>query len=104
MSSNNKDHARLLYLGHPPPPSYFSAVHSRVHDVNPALEDGHLEEGEVGVAHVVKVDVWVLPGEAEGEAGVPVGDEVGVGQLASVVQALETKQGNKVNKKTKSHL
>ena len=68
--------------------SYLSAVHSRVHDVYPALEDGHLEEGEVGVAHVVEVDVLVLPGEAEGEAGVPVGDEVGVGQVASVVQAL----------------
>ena len=37
--------------------SYVSAVHSIVHDVNPALENGHLEEGEVGVAHVVKVDV-----------------------------------------------
>ena len=65
--------------------SYLSAVHSRVHDVYPALEDGHLEEGEVGVTHVVKVDVWVLPGEAEGEAGLPVGYEVGVGDLTGLV-------------------
>lgn len=65
--------------------SYLSAVHSRVHDVYPALEDGHLEEGEVGVTHVVKVDVWVLPGEAEGEAGLPVGHEVGVGDLTGLV-------------------
>ena len=86
MSNNNKDHARLP--GHPPPQPYFSAVHSGVHDVDPALEDGHLEEGEVGVAHVVEVDVLVLPGKAEGEAGVPVWDEVWVGQVAIVVQAL----------------
>ena len=37
--------------------SYVSAVHSIVHDVYPALEDGHLEESQVGVADMVKVDV-----------------------------------------------
>ena len=79
MSNNNKDHARLP--GHPPPQPYFSAVHSRVHDVDPALEDGHLEEGEVGVAHVVKVDVWVEPGEAEGDTSLLVRHQLGVRHL-----------------------
>ena len=46
--------------------SYVSTVHRIVHDVNPALENGHLEESQVGVAHVVKVDVGVLPGETLG--------------------------------------
>ena len=65
--------------------SYVSAVHSIVHDVYPALEDGHLEESQVGVADVVKVDVGVLPGEALGEAGLPVRDPLWVGHLPSLV-------------------
>ena len=65
--------------------SYVSAVHSIVHDVYPALEYGHLEESQVGVAHVVKVDVGVLPGEALGEAGLPVRDPLWVGHLTSLV-------------------
>ena len=77
--------------------SYLSAVHSRVHDVYPALEDGHLEEGEVGVTHVVKVDVWVLPGEPQGQAGLSVGDQVGVGHVAPLVYALEPQHQKKVN-------
>ena len=71
----------MLYPGSP----YLSAVGSVIHHCDPALEDGHLEEGEVGVTHVVKVDVWVLPGEAEGEAGLPVRHEVGVGDLTGLV-------------------
>ena len=65
--------------------SYVSAVHSIVHDVNPALENGHLEEGEVGVAHVVKVDVRVLPGEALGQTGLSVRNPLWAGHLTSLV-------------------
>lgn len=65
--------------------SYVSAVHSIVHDVYPALEDGHLEQSQVGVAHVVKVDVRVLPGETLGQAGLPVRDPLRVGHLPLLV-------------------
>ena len=65
--------------------SYVSAVHSIVHDVYPALEYGHLEESQVGVAHVVKVDVGVLPRETLGETGLPVRDPLWVGHLTSLV-------------------
>ena len=65
--------------------SYVSTVHSIVHDVNPALENGHLEESQVGVAHVVKVDVGVLPGEALGLAGLPVRDPLWVGHPTILV-------------------
>ena len=65
--------------------SYVSTVHRIVHDVYPALEYGHLEESQVGVADVVKVDVGVLPGEALGEAGLPVGDPLWVSHLARLV-------------------
>ena len=62
-----------------------STVHSIVHDVYPAFENGHLEESQVGVAHVVKVDVGVLPGEALGQTGLPVRDPLWAGHLTSLV-------------------
>ena len=46
---------------------YLSGVCGVFHDLNPALEGGHLEEGEIGHAHVVKVHGRVLPREV-GEA------------------------------------
>ena len=41
--------------------SYFSRIGGVAHDMHPALEGGHLEQGQVGHAHVVKVHGRVLP-------------------------------------------
>ena len=41
--------------------AHVSAVHRIRHDLHPALEGGHLEEGEVGPAHVVKLHLGVEP-------------------------------------------
>ena len=39
----------------------FSGVSGIVHDRLPALEGGHLEQGNVGMTHVVKCDLRVDP-------------------------------------------
>ena len=76
--------------------SYLSAVGSVIHHCDPALEDGHLEQGEVGVAHVVEGDHAVLPREVEGEARVPVRHHLRAGNLPSLVNALTPRNKNKI--------
>ena len=50
--------------------SHFSRVNGVVHDGDPALERGHLEERDVRVSHVVKGDARVDPLRVVlGEAG-----------------------------------
>ena len=34
--------------------THLSAVHRSVHNVQPALEDGHLQQAEVGLAHMIE--------------------------------------------------
>ena len=75
---------------------YLSAVGSVIHHCDPALEDGHLEQGEVGVAHVVEGDHAVLPREVEGEARVPVRHHLRAGNLPSLVNALTPRNKNKI--------
>lgn len=67
-----------------PPPAqassaYLATVHSTVHDVQPALEDGHLQQGQVSLGHVVKVHGRVGPcGVGPSQAGVLVVDDIRV--------------------------
>lgn len=52
-------------------------IHSVVHEYKPALEGGHLEEGQVREPHVVKGDLGVDPlGVVLGEAGDHVGGDL----------------------------
>ena len=71
--------------------AHVSAVHRVRHDLHPALEGGHLEEGEVGPAHVVKLHLRVAPhGVVLSEAGLHVRHYLGVdGQAGGDVKALE---------------
>ena len=56
----------------------FARVNGVLHDGDPALEGGHLEQGQVGVAHVVKVDGRVDPlGPVLLQAGRHVGGDLG---------------------------
>ena len=61
------------------------------HDLDPALEGGRLEEADVGVAHVVKVDGRVDPlGAVLLEAGAHVGhDDLAQSLLCQHVPALK---------------
>ena len=57
--------------------SHFSGVDSVVHDWNPSLECGHLEERDVGVAHVVEGYAAVNPlGVVLTQARLDVGDNL----------------------------
>lgn len=65
-----------------------AAVHGIGHHLHPALEGGHLKEGQVGVAHVVEVDLGVDPREVLLEALELVVYHADGQPLALVVQAL----------------
>ena len=66
-------------------------IHRVVHNLQPAFEGGNLEEGQVGHAHVVKVDRGVDPhGVVLDEARVHVrGDLMAHSQQATLVNALQ---------------
>ena len=72
-------------------------VSSVVHDSGPALEDGHLEEGQVRDQDVVEVDVAVDPGHVVGEAGLQVGDDDRVRDVTHLIHAL-TKQTTQIER------
>ena len=64
--------------------AHFSRINGVVHDSDPALESGHLEEGDVGVAHVVERDPAVHPlGVVLREARLNVRHDFGAHSLAS---------------------
>ena len=69
--------------------SYVSAVHRIVHDGDPALEDGHLEQAEVGQTHMVKGHQAVLPGHIMLEARSLVRDHLGTGHETVLVYTLQ---------------
>ena len=81
--------------------SYVSAVHRIVHDGDPALEDGHLEQTKVGPTNVVKVHDAVLPGQVEHEARGLVWDHLGTGHDTVLVYTLQNMQKYKIKKKKK---
>ena len=68
--------------------SYVSAVHRIVHDGDPALEDGHLEQAEVSQTHVVKGHHAVLPGHVVLEARGLVRDDLGTEHNTILVYTL----------------
>ena len=76
--------------------SYVSAVHRIVHDGDPALEDGHLEQTKVGPTHVVKVHDAVLPGQVVLEARGLVWDHLGTGHETVLVYTLQNMQKYKI--------
>ena len=82
--------------------SYVSAVHRIVHDGDPSLEDGHLEQAEVGPAHVVEGHTAVLPSQVVLLAHGLVRDHLGTGHQPSLVYTLQNKwKLNKINYKRK---
>ena len=84
--------------------SYVSAVHRIVHDGDPALEDGHLEQTEVGPTHVVKVHDAVLPGQVVLEARGLVGYHLGTGHVTVLVYTLQNRQKYKIKTNDKKVL
>ena len=92
IESGSVDPARTLCPPPPAAPPYFSGVRGVVHDADPALEDGHLEEGEVRVANMVKGHDRPGPSEVVlGQAGRPIGDQVGAQHVAVLVETLTGK-------------
>ncbi len=58
--------------------SHFSRIDGVVHDGDPALERGHLEERDVRVSHVVKGDAGVDPLRVVlGQAGHDIRNDLG---------------------------
>ena len=51
------------------PKTYVCWVNSIIHDISPTLENGNLEESEVCLTNVVKVNIAVDPGEVVLSAG-----------------------------------
>ena len=84
--------------------SYVSAVHRIVHDGDPALEDGHLEQTKVGPTHVVKVHDAVLPGQVVLEARGLVWDHLGTGHETVLVYTLQNMQKYKIKTNDKKAL
>jgi hypothetical protein len=73
-------------------PVYLSGVNGIIHDISPAFERGHLEEGQVGPTHVVKVDPGVGPVEVVVQAGRLVVHDRGIQDVAVKVGALNSKR------------
>lgn len=55
---------------------YFSRVNRVVHDLNPSLKGGHLEQTQVRLAHVVEIHWRILPRVVLGHARIRVGDDL----------------------------
>ena len=72
--------------------SYISRVNGICHDLHPPFEGGHLEEGQVGPAHVVELHLGVDPhGVVLLQAGRHVRDYLWVDwEPGGDVKALET--------------
>ena len=71
---------------------YISGVNRVSHDFHPAFKGGHLEEGEVSPANMVKLHLRVAPhGVVLREAGLHVRHDLGVdGQTGGDIKALSS--------------
>ena len=86
--TDNNTHDDHAVFTHPP------AVDSPRHDIKPALEDGHLQEGQVGLTHMVKGHRRQGPGGSllcVSQTSLLVGDQVRAERLSIRVYALHTK-------------
>lgn len=71
--------------------TYIGGVNSIIHNIGPPLENCHLEQGEVGLAHVIKVYVAVDPGEIVVDTSGHVRHNVGVHRCTKLVYTLVKK-------------
>ena len=71
---------------------YISGVNRVCHDFHPAFKGGHLKQGEVGPANMVKLHLGVAPhGVVLREAGLHVRYDLGVdGQAGGDIKALSS--------------
>lgn len=56
--------------------AHLSGVNGVVHDLDPALECGHLEEAQVRLSHMIKVHPRILPRVVFRNASIHIGDDL----------------------------
>lgn len=79
--------------------AHLSGVNGVVHDLDPALECGHLEEAQVRLSHMIKVHPRILPRVVFRNARIHIGDDLVAQRRLVHVDALGA-EGGMVNIKS----